>query len=396
MAGFTERASARIAERLEPLMGGARDAASDPPVKSARTTVVIGRLLGIAFLTCFATGLYSHLLQDPLPWLPMPARPVELYRVTQGLHVISGTAAVPLLLAKLWTVYPRLFEWPPVRSVAHALERASIAVLVGVSLVEVTIGLLNLVQWYVFPFSFRTTHFALAWVLIGALAVHLGVKLPVIVRVWRRRPDDPPDAAGRTLTRRGFVGAVGAAAASAVLLTAGQTVPALAPFNALAPRRMGVGPQGLPINRTAAQAGVTDTAVAPDWVLTVATPSGSRDFTLDDLHALPQAEAVLPIACVEGWSQSATWRGVRMVDLLAAAGAAGPTAPLRIESLQERGAFARTEMPPQYATDPLTLVALELNGGTLHVDHGYPARVIAPGRPGVMQTKWLRRIEVTA
>ncbi|WP_229276212.1 molybdopterin-dependent oxidoreductase [Agromyces kandeliae] len=396
MAGFTERASARIAERLEPLMGAAHDAASDPPVKSARTTVVVGRLLGAAFLICFGTGVYSHLLQDPLPWLPMPTRPVELFRFTQGLHVISGTAAVPLLLAKLWTVYPRLFTWPPVRSVGHFLERASIAVLVGVSLVEVTIGLMNLVQWYAFPFPFRATHFALAWVLIGALAIHLGVKLPVIARVWRRPRGDRADATGRFVSRRGFLAAVGAAGASAVALTAGQSVPALAPLNVLAPRRMGVGPQGLPINRTAAQAGVTETAVAPDWVLTVASPAGSRDFTLDDLRALPQAEEVLPIACVEGWSQSATWRGVRLVDLLDAAEAPEPSAPLRIESLQERGAFARTEMPPQYARDPLTLVALELDGGTLDIDHGYPARVIAPGRPGVMQTKWLRRIEVTA
>jgi DMSO/TMAO reductase YedYZ molybdopterin-dependent catalytic subunit len=248
----------------------------------------------------------------------------------------------------------------------------------------------------VFPFPFRATHFALAWVMIGALAIHLGVKLPIIVRVWRRQPDDRADARGRVVSRRGFLAAGGAASASAVALTAGQSVPALAPLNVLAPRRMGVGPQGLPINRTAAQAGVTETAVAPDWVLTVATPTGSRDFTLDDLRALPQTEAVLPIACVEGWSQSATWRGVRLVDLLATVDAPEPTAALRIESLQERGAFARTEMPPQYARDPLTLIALELNGGTLHVEHGYPARVIAPGRPGVMQTKWLRRIEVTA
>lgn len=396
MAGFTERASARIAERLEPLMGAAERATSDPPVKSARTTVVVGRLLGAAFLICFGTGIYSHLLQDPLPWLPMPARPVELYRVTQGLHVITGTAAVPLLLAKLWTVYPRLFAWPPVRSVAHLLERASIAALVGVSIVEVTIGLMNLVQWYAFPFPFRATHFALAWVLIGALAIHLGVKLPLIVRVWRRSAGDRADAAGRFVSRRGFLGAVTASVASAVALTAGQSVPALAPLNVLAPRRMGVGPQGLPVNRTAAQAGVTETAVAPGWVLTVSTPTRSRDFTLEELRALPQAEAVLPIACVEGWSQAATWRGVRLVDLLAAVDAAEPTAPLRLESLQERGAFARTEMPPQYARDPLTLVALELNGGVLHLDHGFPARMIAPGRPGVMQTKWLRRIEVTA
>lgn len=394
MADLTARASARLAARLEPFVRRAQATASDP-AKSPRTAVVIGRLLGAAFLICFATGLFSHVLQDPAPWLVLPTRPAELYRFTQGAHVISGIAAVPLLLAKLWSVYPNLFAWPPVRSLPNLLERVSIAVLVGASLVEVTIGLLNIVQWYPFPFSFRSTHFALAWIVIGSLAIHLGVKLPVIVRVWRRPIDDDPDAAGRFISRRAFVGGVTAATASAVLLTAGQSVDALAPINVFAPRRMGVGPQGLPVNRTAAQAGVTETAVAPDWALELVTPAGSRAFTLDELRRMPQADVVLPIACVEGWSQSAAWRGVRLVDLLAEVGAE-PTAPLVFTSLQVRGSFARTEMPPEYARDPLTLIALELNGSTLHVDHGYPARVIAPGRPGVMQTKWLRSIEVTA
>ena len=53
-----------------------------------------------------------------------------------------------------------------------------------------------------------------------------------------------------------------------------------------------------------------------------------------------------------------------------------------------------TEMGPEYASDPRTLVALELNGEPLSIDHGYPARMIAPGRPGVLQTKWLSSIEV--
>lgn len=394
MPDVTARASARLAARLEPLVRHAH-AATDAPVKSPRTAVVVGRLLAAAFLVCFATGLFSHVLQDPASWVVLPTRPAELYRFTQGTHVISGIAAVPLLLAKLWTVFPNLFTWPPVRSFPNLLERMSIAVLVGASLVEVTIGLLNIVQWYPFPFSFRSTHFALAWIVIGSLAIHVGVKLHVIARVWRRPADDDPDAAGRFISRRAFVGGVSAATASAVLLTAGQSVDALAPINVFAPRRMGVGPQGLPVNRTAAQAGVTETAVAPGWSLELVTPAGSRAFTLDELRRMPQADVVLPIACVEGWSQSAAWRGVRLVDLLAEVGAE-PTSPLVFTSLQARGSFARTEMPPEYARDPLTLIALELNGSTLHLDHGFPARVIAPGRPGVMQTKWLRSIEVTA
>jgi hypothetical protein len=70
------------------------------------------------------------------------AQPADLgYRFTQGLHMVSGIAAVPLLFAKLWTVYSRLFAWPPVRSVRHALERLSVGVLVAVVLLEIFTGL---------------------------------------------------------------------------------------------------------------------------------------------------------------------------------------------------------------------------------------------------------------
>ena len=70
------------------------------PARTTRMAVVIGRLLGLAFLVCFATGLYSHYLQEPLPWMRFPTAPVSLYRVTQGIHITAGIACVPLLLAK--------------------------------------------------------------------------------------------------------------------------------------------------------------------------------------------------------------------------------------------------------------------------------------------------------
>ena len=52
-----------------------------------------------------------------------------------GVHYLSGTAAVPLLLVKLYTVYPKLFAdvpWRRVRELSvHLAERGSIALLVG-------------------------------------------------------------------------------------------------------------------------------------------------------------------------------------------------------------------------------------------------------------------------
>ena len=82
------------------LLLDARSAMASPN-RNARSAVVWGRLLGIAFLVCFGTGVYSHLLQDPLPGMRFPTRPVQLYQFTQGLHITAGIAIIPLLLAKL-------------------------------------------------------------------------------------------------------------------------------------------------------------------------------------------------------------------------------------------------------------------------------------------------------
>ena len=65
-----------------------------------------------------------------------------------------------------------------------------------------------------------------------------------------------------------------------------------------------------------------------------------------------------------------------------------------MRSLQTRGAFGSSRVVGNVVKDERTLLALELNGETLDIDHGYPARLIAPNRPGVFQTKWVNRIEV--
>lgn len=196
-------------------------------------------------------------------------------------------------------------------------------------------------------------------------------------------------------SRRMFLTGIGISAAALVSLTAGQSFDALSPLNVFAPRRIGQGPQSLPVNRTALQARVVDTATDPNWSLSVSNGSASRAFSRAELLNLTQTEAVLAIACVEGWSTSASWRGVRLRELIRTTGA--PTGSgVRIRSLQPRGNYRVTEMGAEFVDDPNTLVALELNGETLDLDHGYPARIIAPGRPGVLQTKWLDSIEVLA
>jgi hypothetical protein len=373
-------------------------------LRSPAVAARVGVWLGVSFVLCFLTGLVSHWAQLPSPAIPFPTGPAWGYRATQGLHVVTGCAAVPLLLVKLWAVYPRLFERVDLgagrQALLAGLERASIGVLVASAIFQLATGLANAAQWYPWrEFSFRTTHYALAWVAVGALVLHVAVKLPVIRAALGAGVDDasldrPGAREAGVVSRRALLRGTWAAAGVAVLATAGGTVPWLRRVSVLA-GRTGEGPGGVPINKTAAAADVLATATDRGWALDVRVGGAvTARLSLADLRALPQHTVDLPIACVEGWSAQGRWSGVRVRDVLAAAGAAGGT-DVVVTSLQERGPFIRTVLPAAFADDGRSLLALDLAGEPLDLDHGFPCRVIAPNRPGVLQTKWVSSLEVT-
>jgi hypothetical protein len=224
------------------------------------------------------------------------------------------------------------------------------------------------------------------------MIVHLGAKWATVrTHVGRRRVAEP---AADAADRRTFLTAVAASAGVVVLAVAGNTVAGLSRISVLAQRRPGVGPQGVPVNKSARGAGVAERAVQPGYRLVVTGPRRARrTFTLDELRAMPQHEAELPIACVEGWSTSAHWRGVRVRDLVDSLGV-DRFHRVQVTSMQRGGRYRRSELTTEQVADDDTLLALELNGEVLHVDHGYPARLIAPNRPGVLQTKWVASLEV--
>lgn len=199
------------------------------------------------------------------------------------------------------------------------------------------------------------------------------------------------DPAQRT-GRRAFLATVGVATAAVTVLTVGQSVPALKATNLFGPRD-GAGPQGLPVNKTAASAQVEQLATDPGWRLRLDGGVRSVSLSRDDLLGLPQLAVSLPLACVEGWSVGARWTGVRLADLLDLVGA-DPDRKVRVRSLQPAGAYTVVDMGPEFARARTTVLALALNGQTLNLDHGFPARIMAPNRPGVLQTKWVGAIEV--
>jgi hypothetical protein len=379
-------------------------------LRSTAVTARLGRVVGIAVAILFLTGLLSHYQYQPWSWLPQPAGPVWGYRLTQGIHVAVGTATIPLLLVKLWSVYPNLFRFPPVKSIKNAIERISIALLVSSALVQVSTGFLNVLNWYPFPWYFTTVHRFLGYVLVGSVLLHVAVKLPDIVYglqakvaeadvlseiPWDENPDSHsnagtlPDPPTPGISRRGVLTAAGAGVGIVVVSTVGQTVTPLEPVGLLAARRWTAGPQGVPVNRTAEQAMVQGLATAPIWRLEVTGPT-PYELNLGDLEPLAVHEARMPISCVEGWSVGARWRGLSLLEIVRRAGGT-PDSRVQVISLEPEGFNRSFVEGPQVSA---ALLATHLNGQRLNLDHGYPLRLIAPNRAGVLNTKWLTRIEV--
>ncbi|MGH9073464.1 MAG: molybdopterin-dependent oxidoreductase, partial [Acidimicrobiales bacterium] len=125
----------------------------------------VGLLVGLPLVA--VTGLVSYAAYNPslgaanqltpgrgllgfylFSW---PTRPAWLYHLNQGIHVTLGIVLIPVVLAKLWSVIPKLFSWPPLRSLAQLLERVTLFLLVGGVLFEIVTGLLDIQYWYVFP-----------------------------------------------------------------------------------------------------------------------------------------------------------------------------------------------------------------------------------------------------
>jgi DMSO/TMAO reductase YedYZ molybdopterin-dependent catalytic subunit len=394
------------------------------PLRGRWLTSVLGLVLLIGIPIVAITGLLSYAAYQPhlgdnavgtgvgrlsVDLFAWPTGPSWLYAFTQGVHVSIGLALTPVLMAKLWSVLPRLFEWPPVRSPAHALERLSLLLLVGSAAFEFITGIINIQLWYPFGFYFPAAHYYGAWVFIAAFTAHAALKLPTMrqgLRLRREvattvatqspRPLASPSPSPATFSRRALLGTVGAGSALLLIQGAGEAVGGpLRSLAFLAPRaRAGSGPNGFPITTPAEAAGITAGDVDDSWRLSLV---GARavSLTLGDLEALPQHTYDLPIACVEGWSTTQRWSGVRLGDLAALVGVSGPALVQTVSLSRNGGRFNQATLGAEQVADERSLLALHVNGVSLSLDHGYPARVIAPAVPGVHCTKWVARMTFT-
>jgi len=121
------------------------------------------------------------------------------------------------------------------------------------------------------------------------------------------------------------------------------------------------------------------------------SPLSGLLLTLDDIKRLPRVEMTTELKCIEGWSIIVNWVGARFSDFVAAyqpqfTKYVGIVTP-------DEGYYVGWDMPS--ILHPQTLLAYEMNGAPLAMEHGAPLRIVSTVKYGIKQIKRIGRIEFT-
>jgi hypothetical protein len=162
--------------------------------------------------------------------------------------------------------------------------------------------------------------------------------------------------------------------------------------------------------RTNGGEGLSDDFDPSTWKLAVGGLEGRSDdllLSIEDIKRLPRTEMTTEFKCIEGWSMIVHWAGVRFSDFVAAfppKTKSGQSANLRDRpddllsyvsmTTPDEGYFVGWDI--ESILHPQTLLAYEMNGAPLTLEHGAPLRLASPTKYGIKQIKRIGRIEFTA
>jgi hypothetical protein len=128
-----------------------------------------------------------------------------------------------------------------------------------------------------------------------------------------------------------------------------------------------------------------------NWILKVdGLVDNQINLTYDNITSFPIVSDIVTLKCVDGPQGTANWTGVKLKTIL-------DIAHLKEEAMEVVffGADGySSSLTVSDATSPDVILAFEMNGETLPVDHGYPVRLVVPGKYGYKWVKWINHIHV--
>jgi DMSO/TMAO reductase YedYZ molybdopterin-dependent catalytic subunit len=238
----------------------------------------------------------------------------------------------------------------------------------------------------------------LAWLgPVSAMQVHVGAALAAVpLLAWHAAARGGARARRADLSRRALLRAGAVAGGAGLLLLAVEGATRLAGLPGAGRRFTGslpvAGPELADPRRIPVTQWLDDRVQVLDpaaWRLRVTAGGSTRDWTYAELTGFAdQVEAVLD--CTGGWYARAAWEGVRLDRLLPPGGAAGPAAAGSLVVVSATGYRRRLPL----AEAGTLLLATRLAGRRLAAGHGFPARLVAPGRRGFWWVKWVVSIQV--
>ena len=141
-------------------------------------------------------------------------------------------------------------------------------------------------------------------------------------------------------------------------------------------------------------AGIVPTIDLENWVLTVdGLVDNKRQFSLDEIKALPASDFTFDIHCVTKWSKlDTTWHGVAVADFVKGLGVLPQATHVLIGA--EHGFTAN--LPLEDFVMANNLLAWQFDGADLELEHGWPLRLVVPHLYFWKSVKWVRSLTFLA
>jgi len=120
-------------------------------------------------------------------------------------------------------------------------------------------------------------------------------------------------------------------------------------------------------------------------------------LTIEDLRSMPHTTQITKHVCIQGWSGIAEWSGVPLCEVLQRCRPLPNAKYVVFHSYQEGdfGGEYYESLEMREAHYPQTILAYEMNGETLPLQHGAPLRLRMESKLGFKMVKWIRSIEIT-